>query len=177
VAVGRLSARFYEEVVMDPTTVDTSETVEYAGFWIRVGATLIDTVLVALITTPVLVAIYGRQYFGADNAKLWVGPADFLIVWVLPAVAVIWFWTKKKATPGKMLLHLRIVDADTGGNLSLGQSIGRYFAYFLSIIPCGLGLLWVAFDSRKQGWHDKLAHTVVIRDKQRGTQAVQFTKV
>jgi len=42
--------------------------------------------------------------------------------------------------------------------------IGRYFGYFLASIPLGLGLLWVAFDKRKQGWHDKLAGTVVIRE-------------
>ncbi|MDO8458235.1 MAG: RDD family protein [Burkholderiaceae bacterium] len=150
--------------------------VEYAGFWIRAGATLIDTVLIMVITAPLLAAIYGWKYFGADSATFIAGPADFLISWVLPAAAVIWFWTHKKATPGKMALHLRIVDADTGGSLSLGQSIGRYFAYFLSIIPFGLGLIWVAFDNRKQGWHDKLAHTVVVRDKKRGAEPVRFPK-
>jgi uncharacterized RDD family membrane protein YckC len=41
--------------------------------------------------------------------------------------------------------------------------VGRYFAYFVSTIPFCLGFLWVAFDKRKQGWHDKLAHTVVVR--------------
>ncbi len=47
--------------------------------------------------------------------------------------------------------------------LSNGQAIGRYLAYYVSSIPLGLGLLWVAFDRRKQGWHDKLAGTFVIR--------------
>ena len=51
--------------------------------------------------------------------------------------------------------------AATGGPLSVGQSIGRYFGYYVSTIPLLLGLIWVAFDSRKQGWHDKLAGTVV----------------
>ena len=51
----------------------------------------------------------------------------------------------------------------TGQKPSLGQFIGRYLAYFLAIIPAGIGLLWVAFDDRKQGWHDKLARTVLIR--------------
>ena len=64
-----------------------------------------------------------------------------------------------------MVISAKIVDAQTGEKPSLGQFIGRYFAYYVSTIPFGLGLIWVAFDRRKQGWHDKLAGTVVIRKK------------
>lgn len=141
--------------------------VEYAGFWVRVGATMIDTLLIMIITYPLLISIYGWRYFGSE--KLIEGTADFLISWVLPAVAVVWFWTQRQATPGKAALSLRVLDADTGENLSVGQSIGRYLGYYVSIIPLGLGLFWVGFDSRKQGWHDKLAHTVVVRRKTRDT--------
>lgn len=136
---------------------------EYAGFWVRVVATLIDTVLIMVITFPLLVSIYGWGYFDPDQTGIVAGPADALISWVLPAVAVVLFWMYRQATPGKMAMSLRIVDADTGKNLTIGQSIGRYLAYFVSILPLCLGLVWVAFDKRKQGWHDKLAGTVVIR--------------
>ncbi len=139
---------------------------KYAGFWIRTGATLIDCLIILLITTPLLISIYGWAYFGAGKKGLLAGPADFLISWVLPAAAVIIFWKTKKATPGKMAFSLRIVDADSGEALSTGQSIGRYFAYLASFIPLGLGFIWIAFDRRKQGWHDKLAGTLVVR-KQR----------
>jgi uncharacterized RDD family membrane protein YckC len=73
-----------------------------------------------------------------------------------------------------MLLSLRVVDAKTGGSLSVGQSIARYLGYFVAGIPFGLGILWVGFDSKKQGWHDKIAGTVVVRSRQRGTEAVRF---
>ena len=139
--------------------------VEYAGFWVRVGATIIDTLLIMAVLIPLLVAIYGWAYFDAASTSLFVGPADFLLSWVAPAVAVIVFWIYKQATPGKMALSIRIVDATTGSPPSTGQCVGRYFAYFVSIFPLGLGLIWVAFDKRKQGWHDKLAGTVVIRSK------------
>ena len=139
--------------------------VEYAGFWVRVGATIIDTLLIMAVLVPLLVAIYGWAYFEAANTGLFAGPADFLLSWVAPAVAVVAFWIYKQATPGKMALSIRIVDATTGSPPSTGQCVGRYFAYFVSIFPLGLGLLWVAFDKRKQGWHDKLAGTVVIRSK------------
>jgi uncharacterized RDD family membrane protein YckC len=134
---------------------------KYAGFWIRTGAAIIDTLLIMVVSLPLLVALYGWAYF--DSTSIVAGPADFLITWVLPAVAVIAFWIVKQATPGKMAVSTRIVDAETGKPASSGQLIGRYFAYFAACIPFGLGILWVAFDRRKQGWHDKLAGTVVVR--------------
>lgn len=148
--------------------------VEYAGFWVRVGATIVDTLLLLLLIIPSLVAIYGWGYFDAEQTGFVAGPADFLISWVAPAIAAIVFWKYRQATPGKMLLSIRIVDARTGNPPSTGQCVGRYLAYFASIIPLALGLIWVAFDKRKQGWHDKLAGTVVIRAKQRGPIPVTF---
>jgi len=141
------------------------QNIEYAGFWLRFGAAIIDTILILVITFPLLIAIYGWEYFGTENTGWIAGPADFLISWVLPAVATILFWMYRQATPGKMLLSVRIQDANTGAKLSLGQSVGRYLGYFVSTIPLGLGLVWVAFDKKKQGWHDKLAHTVVVKTK------------
>lgn len=155
--------------------MDNTEMV-YAGFWVRVGATIIDTILLMLISGPLLVAIYGRSYFDPEETEVIAGSADFLISWVFPAFAVITFWIIKQATPGKMAISARIVDAVTGQPPSAGQLIGRYFAYFISVFPLCLGLLWVAFDRRKQGWHDKLAGTVVIRTARRGPEPVRFAK-
>ena len=135
---------------------------EYAGFWIRVGASLIDTILLMIIIFPVVTAIYGKSYWSGES--LIQGFWDGMFSYILPAVAVIVFWVYKSATPGKMMTRLTIVDAKTGGKPSTGQFIGRYLAYYLSAIPLCLGFIWVAFDKRKQGWHDKLAGTVVIRD-------------
>ena len=136
---------------------------EYAGFWIRVLASVIDTLLMMLIVVPALVAIYGWDYFDPEKTGFIAGPADLLLSYIAPAIAVIVFWAYRQATPGKMMLSLRIVDATTGSAPTTGQCIGRYLGYFVSAIPFGLGLVWVAFDKRKQGWHDKLAGTVVLR--------------
>jgi uncharacterized RDD family membrane protein YckC len=92
-----------------------------------------------------------------------VGFWDFSLNYIFPAVFGITFWVYKSATPGKMATNLTIVDAKTGGKPSTRQFIGRYFGYFLSIIPLMLGIIWIGFDKRKQGWHDKLAGTVVIK--------------
>ena len=145
---------------------------EYAGFWIRVWASFIDTVLIALITVPILLAIYGEQYLESEN--IIEGPMEFLISWVLPAIAVITFWIYRSATPGKIAISSKIVDAKTGGQPSTGQFVGRYFSYFISTIPLGLGFFWVAFDKKKQGWHDKLAGTVVVRKKNIRPEPVEF---
>lgn len=141
--------------------------IEYVGFWARVGATLIDTVLVLAATLPLLLWLYGPDYFGAAGGRggLPAGPADVLISWVAPTLAAIGCWMWRQATPGKMLLSARILDASTGRPPTLGQCLVRYFAYLVALAPLGLGLLWVAFDRRKQGWHDKLAGTVVIRPR------------
>jgi uncharacterized RDD family membrane protein YckC len=147
------------------------ERLEYVGFWKRVGAAVIDTLLIVFITMPLLLAIYGKKYFAYPG--LIAGPADFLITWVLPAVAVIVFWVSAGATPGKMAMSARIVDAESGGAISVGQSVIRYLGYFVSMIPLFVGLIWVAFDARKQGWHDKIAGTVVISPKQ-DAAPVQF---
>ncbi|WP_166254822.1 RDD family protein [Marinobacter salicampi] len=135
---------------------------EYAGFWIRTGASLIDSMLVLIITGPILTMIYGEYYWRADSFV--VGGWNLLFTYVLPAIAVIAFWIYKSATPGKIATKLVIVDARTGGKPSSGQFIGRYLAYYVSIIPLCLGMLWIAFDRKKQGWHDKLAGTVVLRN-------------
>ncbi|MDD4962398.1 MAG: RDD family protein [Gallionella sp.] len=146
----------------------------YAGFWIRTGATLIDTVLVILITWPILIFVYGWAYFDGTKTGFIAGPIDFLISWVMPTIIVILFWLKKQATPGKTAVSLKVVDARTGKTMSVAQSIGRYFAYVVSFLPLGLGFLWVAFDKKKQGWHDKLAGTVVIKSKRGNSSQVHF---
>ena len=140
----------------------------YAGFWSRVGATIIDSILLAIVTAPFLIWIYGVDYYAIDidsGGSIWPykGLADFIISFVLPGIAVILFWIRWQATPGKMVISATIVGARTGGKPSPAQYIGRYLAYFPSALPLGIGFLWVAFDRRKQGWHDKLAGTVVIR--------------
>jgi uncharacterized RDD family membrane protein YckC len=137
------------------------ENQEYAGFWIRLGAALIDLVVIAIVFLVPLTLINGEEYWIGD--QFFYGFWDLMLGYILPFVATVWFWLRYFGTPGKMALQLKIVDADTGGKLSLAQAIGRYFAYFVSAIPLLLGYIWVGIDKRKQGIHDKLAGTVVVR--------------
>ncbi len=149
-----------------------SSELEYVGFWARTGAAFIDLLLQIVITAPLTIAVYGT--YTSPTGKFFQGPADVLINLVLPAAAVIAFWIYRGATPGKMAMSAQVVDADTGQPMSTGQAVLRYAGYFLSLIPLGVGYFWVAFDRRKQGWHDKLAGTVVVRPK--GNEPVQFER-
>lgn len=149
-----------------------SEEFEYVGFWLRVGATLIDTLLLMVVTFPLLIFFYGGEYFLLPG--LIKGKADFVISWILPAVAILAFWLLAGATPGKLAMSARIVDAETGETITFVQSVVRYLGYFLSTLPFFVGFIWAAFDRRKQCWHDKLANTVVIRPKGERTESVHF---
>lgn len=151
--------------VSDPE-VDTGE-LRYAGFWRRFVAAMVDALLIVAVTTPLLLWIYGVEYYTAeaelDEFKLVHGPADFIISYVLPAIATVLFWIYRQATPGKMLLSLKIVDAKTLAPPRGWQAWVRYFGYIPSSLALCLGFLWVAWDERKQAWHDKMAGTLVIR--------------
>ena len=138
---------------------------EYVGFWKRFVASLIDTLIILVVTVPLLMlAGAGALLTGGDIVEGQARLYSVLIQYVLPAVATIAFWRVRGATPGKMAISARIVDARTGGAPSNGQLVGRYFAYIVSALPLFVGFLWVGIDRRKQGFHDKLAGTVVVYD-------------
>ena len=136
---------------------------KYVGFWKRTVAVLVDTFLIILVTLPILIWAYGIEYL--NNEHMEKGSFDFIINYVFPTIAVILLWKYYQATPGKMIFKATIVDANTGGKPTLKQWIIRYLGYFVSLLPFGLGYFWVAFDKKKQGFHDKLANTVVIQSK------------
>ena len=145
----------------DSENTVNDEPIEYVGFWVRFVASIIDSVIIAMLTFPILYLIYGAAYF--DSTESIQGGADFFISYLLPIVAVILFWIYKSATPGKMALSVKIVDEKTGGKPSAKQYVIRYLGYYVSLVALGLGFFWVAWDNKKQGWHDKFAGTVVIR--------------
>lgn len=146
----------------------TEQPIHFAGFGWRLLAVIIDLIVMFPIIYLPLTYIYGPEYW--DSRDVIYGTWDVILGYVLPFVATIWFWLKFKGTPGKMLLKLRVVDANSLGSLSMGQAIWRYFAYILAMIPFFLGFLIIAFDKKHQGWHDKLSKTYVIRDLSNRTE-------
>lgn len=133
---------------------------EYAGFWIRVLATIIDTVLVVALMTPI--SLFWDV--NVDNITQQNFTLTDLFWQIFCAAISIFLWIKYAGTPGKRLLGLKVLDEETGNNLTVNQAILRYLGYIASSIVFCLGFIWIAFDSKKQGWHDKIAKTVVVRE-------------
>ena len=147
----------------------------YAGFWIRLVASFIDGILLIVITLPILYFTYGKAYFAVDAPAV-MGYVDIIVSWFLPIVATLLFWIYRAGTPGKLILKLAVVDADTGKNLTVPQSIIRYITYIISALPLFLGYFWVAWDEKKQAWHDKLARSVVIMRMNESSSVESSTK-
>ena len=139
---------------------ETKEAFEYVSLPRRTMAALIDLVVLLLATVSILYAIHGEGYFRSDILKR--GSLDFLNSVVVPSLVVLLFWVLCSATPGKMIISVKIVDAETGGKPTIGQWIVRYIGYFASAMFFGIGFLRIPFSPRKQGWHDELAGTVVV---------------
>jgi uncharacterized RDD family membrane protein YckC len=147
--------------------------VRYGGFWIRFVAVFIDGIIVSIpgIILGVIVGVmYGVANSVSNNntsnaANTAFGGVQVLIDLLDFAITIgyfVYFWGKG-STLGMRLFHLRVADANTGLPIGYGRAGLRYVGYILSIIVCYIGLIWAAFDSRKQGWHDKIASTVVLQ--------------
>jgi uncharacterized RDD family membrane protein YckC len=149
----------------------------YAGFWIRVVARLLDSLILGIPFSVIFVifataaGVFSSTANSNDSnaqsgAALLFGGA-FVLVYLL-ALAVtfgywIYFWGKTGETIGMRLLRLRIIDANTGTPIGYGRAAIRLLMSFINTWACYLGWIWVAFDPRKQGWHDKVANSVVVR--------------
>lgn len=145
-----------------------------AGFGIRLAAMLIDNLVLSIALTPVSLLFFGRETLTDEQLQTMMlnqdfsalfNPNEVLLLQILTLIITVFFWVKYAGTPGKRWLGIRVVDAQTGGNLTATQSILRYVGYFLSALPLCLGFFWVLFDDKNQGWHDKIAGTMVIEDK------------
>ncbi|BCV67034.1 hypothetical protein TUM17387_23930 [Shewanella carassii] len=134
----------------------------YIGFWERFTANLLDNIMLFFITLLLLLLLYGIGLISTELPNI-TTLFFYILSYLLPITLVVLFWHYKSATPGKMIFSIIIVDAKTLQKPSIIRLIVRYLGYIPSSLVLGLGYLWVAFDPRKQGWHDKLAGTLVIR--------------
>lgn len=165
------------------TDVRTGQMIEVIGFGRRLAASLIDMLVVGFLTFIMVVGLsflillvdiftayrYPDREFPVDTMMLWLG----LIVSVLYFVG---YWAKSGQTIGKSMLGIKIVGMD-GSTLSWGKALLRYIGYLVSGLVLSLGFLWLAFDRKRQGWHDKIAGTIVVQadeDRFSGTGEVEL---
>jgi uncharacterized RDD family membrane protein YckC len=134
-----------------------------AGFWRRAAAFGVDALWLFCTAGTLALALSGTPWPSAGDGTGLAGAAAVLLNRVLPALVCIVGWGRFGATPGKCLLELRVVDARTGGRPGYMRAFIRYVGYFVSFLTLGLGFVWIVFDRRRQGLHDKLAGTRVIR--------------
>ena len=126
---------------MAPANLPEALVYPKASFWERMGAAFLDLVLVGIL------------------AKLAGHPPLGLLV-ALAYFAGMWTW--KGTTVGGVVVGLKVVRLD-GQPVSLLVALVRGLAAAFSVIVFFLGILWIAWDKDKQGWHDKIAGTVVLR--------------
>ncbi len=142
------------------------ETVEYAGFWRRFAATIIDSILLNIVTMIVglIVGIRPGMLYGENLVDV---ARPRLAVFSLITVAIAWLYytllesSSWRATLGKMALGIRVTDM-RGNRISFGRANGRYWAKILSSVILMIGYLMAAFTERKQALHDILAATLVV---------------
>jgi len=132
-------------------------------------ALIIDNVIVfvaTIVVTIVFAVLIGllARFTGAAVDYSQGGPLtylSYLISFVISVGYFIYYWGMG-STRGMQLFRLAVVDAQTGQPIGFGRAGMRYLGYIVSVIPCYIGLIWAAFDPRKQGWHDKIANSVVV---------------
>ncbi len=159
-------------------------TYRFAGFWRRFVAYAIDGFIISVIFF-ILMIMAGLAYFSGAMSS---DSKDLIAVLTNPermAALTVWVWLfsvflniayftyfhgSTGRTPGKMLLGLQVLTVE-GMPVSFGIAFLRSVGYMVSGLVFCLGYIWIGFDKKKQGWHDKIAGTVVIIREPQGSAA------
>lgn len=143
----------------------------FAGFWIRVCAYVLDSLILSVLVWMVVTVAVTGYTFGAsgvlsvdDLSATSRAPLSSMAGMDVLAKLIYFtfFLARSGQTPGKRLFGLRVV-ATGGGRLTHGQALVRTLGYYINMFTLGIGFLWVAVDRRKQGLHDKIAGTLELR--------------
>ncbi len=137
----------------ETVSADVATTYQYAGFGRRLLSALIDGIVIALVGAAVAFVLSQGQ-----STVLQGAPAV-----ILQAAYVILLWVNMGGqTLGKKVMGIKVIKSD-GTPIDYVTAIIRYLGYMLSALPLGLGYLWVIWDKNKQGFHDKIANTYVVK--------------
>jgi len=150
---------------MDQNSVTSRKRrIHVIGFGRRVAAALLDALLVLFGSTVLAFAVsvlfWFLSVFDSGNTLSFT---NILIVMGL-LFSLVYFvgsWAKTGQTIGKSTLNIQVVGAD-GMPVSWGRSLARYFGYIINVVAASIGFLWIVFDPKRQGWHDKIAGTYVV---------------
>lgn len=155
----------------------TPKTITVIGFNRRLIAALYDGFLVTFLSFILafaigFVALFIDMFNPTDPGRM-----ESVIVVSVLVLSLLYFivsWARSGQTIGKALTGMRVVRAD-GYPLGYGKAFLRYVGYIISALVFSLGFLWIGFDSRRQGWHDKIAGTLVtLSDDEFPGESVTF---
>ncbi len=120
-----------------------------AGFWRRFGGSVIDAIILGVISAILQVAVKGA---GGSGLSVLAGLLYFTL----------FVGGARGQTPGMSALGIRVISFDGTGTIGYGRALIRWIGGYLSAIVIFLGFLWMLWDKEKQCWHDKLASDVVV---------------
>ncbi|HWC25949.1 MAG TPA: RDD family protein [Solirubrobacteraceae bacterium] len=132
----------------DPAAPSTGPSGPRAGFWIRFGAYILDSIIIVAVSLPFS----------------FIDPALYYVVALAGGIAyyVLLEGGPRGQTVGKMACGIRVIDLGRGGPIGYGRAFIRYVGRIVSGIAILLGYLWMLWDKEKQTWHDKFADAVVV---------------
>jgi uncharacterized RDD family membrane protein YckC len=141
--------------------------VRYAGFWIRFLAAFIDGLIISVPLFLIGFALNAGNISAALANQSNGGPPTAVStplngLWLVFSFLYFSYFWSQGSTPGMRIFGLQVVDANNQAQIGFGRAALRYVGYLISSFCCYIGLIWAAFDSRKQGWHDKIATTLVV---------------
>jgi uncharacterized RDD family membrane protein YckC len=142
-----------EESHFSPFTNEVPEYPRYAGFWKRVGASLLDAVIFGI---PI--GILSGIMFGFGNESAGSNLFTFIVGMFYKTLMES---SSKQGTLGKMIVGIKVTDVN-GKRISFGRAVGRYFAAIISSFILGIGFLMAAWTKKKQALHDMIAGTLVV---------------
>ena len=133
----------------------------YAGFWVRFLAFLIDAILLGIVSAA-FTPVWGPQ-ITTTGANVEIHAQANAIGTLIGLIYFAGMWAWRGQTVGMMPFNMQVVGVADGKRIDVFRGLLRYVGFIIAAIPLLIGLIWAAFDARKQGWHDKIASTVVIR--------------
>ena len=153
--------------------------VEYAGFWVRVLAYIIDNVVIGVGLMCLLIPLFFLTGFGATISHIHpqeeLGDAGFLVILgfiflaAMASLVVTWLYhalmesSEWQATVGKKMVGLVVTDM-AGRRVSFGRATGRHFAKIVTnMVPVLIGYFMAAFTEKKQALHDMMAGCLILR--------------
>ena len=140
---------------------------KFAGFWIRLIARMIDNTITSIAAyifqIPMLIVLARMDKKAGPDMPAFLGAMALAVLLSLGAAAYYeaWFLKNKGATPGKMILGLKVIRA-RGGSFTWGLALGRYFAYVLGGFTLYVGYIMAGWDEEKRALHDRICDTRVV---------------